>query len=53
MNIKMDWIKVISFAGTLLGMAGTVASGYAQQKDMTRTIDQKVAEAISKVKIES
>jgi hypothetical protein len=40
-------VKVLSIAGTVLGIAGTVVSSYAGQKTQEATIEKKVAEALA------
>ena len=46
-------IKIVSIVGTLLGIAGTLVSGYASQKQQEETIAQKVAEALAEQTKES
>lgn len=46
---KIDMIKVMSIAGTILGMAGTALSSYASDKNMEKLINDKVVEAIEKL----
>ena len=43
---KLDLVKTIGFAGTALGLISTVISGWSQQKDIERTIEEKVGEAL-------
>lgn len=45
---KVDIVKVMSIGGTILGIAGTLISGYASNKEMARTVEEKVAEALAK-----
>lgn len=45
---KIDIVKVMSIGGTILGIAGTLISGYASNKEMARTVEEKVAEALAK-----
>jgi hypothetical protein len=40
-------VKVASIAGTVLGIAGTLISGWAGQKTTQETIEKKVAEALA------
>lgn len=51
--MKIDVIKVVSVIGTLLGVAGTLVSSYATQKQQDETIAKKVAEALAKQAEES
>lgn len=39
---KFDTIKTIGIAGTILGIASTIISSWSQQKDMEKTIEEKV-----------
>lgn len=41
-------IKIIGLAGMALGTIATVVSGYAQNKQMEQTIEEKVKEALEK-----
>lgn len=47
---KVDAIKIIGIAGTVLGMAATLLSGYASEKNMEKTINEKVNEAMKNCK---
>ncbi|MGN1370919.1 MAG: hypothetical protein ACI4XM_01365 [Candidatus Coprovivens sp.] len=49
MKKDIDMVKLISVAGTILGMAGTALTGWASNKNMEKLIDEKVQEAIQKV----
>lgn len=44
---KIDWIKVISLGGTVLGIASTLIAGWCQNQSMERTIEEKVNEALN------
>lgn len=46
---KMDVIKILSITGTILGMAGTAISSYANDKNMEKIINEKVKEAVEKL----
>lgn len=43
----MNIVKIASICGTLLGIAGTLVSGWAGQKAMDQTVAKKVAEALA------
>lgn len=47
-NEKIDVVKVINIAGTVLGIAATLLSSYANNKNMEKEIDKKVFEALNK-----
>lgn len=44
---KIDLIKTIGLAGTVLGIVSTAISSWSQQKDMERTVAEKVDEALN------
>ena len=44
---KFDTIKMIGLAGTILGITSTIISGWSQQKDMEKTIEEKIDEALN------
>lgn len=44
--MKINIVKVASIAGTVLGIAGTLISGWAGQKTMQDTVAKQVAEAL-------
>lgn len=48
MKNKIDMVKLIGFAGMLLGGAATLISSWAQEKQMEQTIEEKVDEALAK-----
>lgn len=43
---KPDMVKVISIAGTVLGLVGTLASDWTNEKKMTKTIKEEVKKAL-------
>lgn len=45
-NFKIDAVKVISVAGTVLGLVGTLASNWTQKKTMDETIKKEVEKAV-------
>lgn len=45
--MKINIVKVASIAGTVLGIAGTLISGWAGQKSTKETIAKQVAEALA------
>lgn len=47
MNKKLDVIKLIGLAGMALGGLATMITGYAQERTMERTIEEKVNEALA------
>lgn len=48
MKKKIDVVKVIGVTATIMGMASTALSGWVNNKNMEKTIAEKVAEALSK-----
>lgn len=45
---KTDVVRIIGFAGTILGVAATLITNWSQQQTMEQTIEEKVNEAIAK-----
>lgn len=43
---KPDMVKVIGIAGTVLGLVGTLASNWTNEKKMTETIKEEVKKAL-------
>lgn len=43
---KLDTVKLIGFAGMILGFVATQIGNWASEKTMEQTIDEKVREAI-------
>lgn len=41
------WIKIIGFAGMLLGGAATLIANWSQEKQMDLLIEEKVKEALA------
>lgn len=48
MKKNFDMVKLIGLAGMALGMLATAISGYAQTKQMEKTVEEKVNEALAK-----
>lgn len=46
MKNKVDVVKIIGIAGTVLGMAASLLSDYSSKKNMEKIIDDKVNEAL-------
>lgn len=46
---KIDGMKLLGVAGTVLGLAATFISSVVQQKTMDETIKKEVNEALSKM----
>jgi hypothetical protein len=44
MEKKIDVVKVISIAGTVLGVTATLLTGWSQQKNIEKNIAEKVSE---------
>lgn len=44
---KMNLVKTIGLVGTALGVVSTVISNWSQQKDIERTIEEKVDIALN------
>ena len=48
MHIKSkNWIKLISVAGTALGLAATLISNYASSKELEETVKEEVKKALA------
>lgn len=45
---KIDWLKVLSVGGSLLGIVGTLLSSYADGKQQDQLIRELVSEEIKK-----
>ncbi len=45
--MKINIVKVVNIAGTVLGIAGTLLTGWAGQKSAKETIAKQVAEALA------
>lgn len=45
--MKFNIVKVANVAGTVLGIAGTILTGWAGQKAAKETIAKQVAEAVA------
>jgi hypothetical protein len=45
--MKINVVKVANIAGTVLGIAGTLLTGWAGQKAAKETIAKQVAEAVA------
>lgn len=45
---KIDALKVLGLAATGLGILATMISNYVSNKEMEKTVEEKVAEALSK-----
>ena len=45
---KINAVGIVSIAGTVLGLAGTLLSGWATNKKMNATIEKEVAKALNK-----
>ena len=43
---KMDLVKMVGLAGTVLGIASTLISGWSQQKEIERVVDEKINQAL-------
>ena len=46
-NLKIDLVQVASLAGSVLTLGATLLTGYANEKKLDKTIDEKVAKAIA------
>ena len=46
-NLKLDLVQVASLAGSVLTIGATLLTGYANEKKLDKTIDEKVAKAIA------
>ena len=44
---KLDTVKLIGFAGMILGFVATQIGNWASEKQMEQTIDEKVREALA------
>lgn len=45
---KTDMVKIVGFAGMILGGLATLITGWSQQQAMEQTIEEKVNEALAK-----
>lgn len=48
MNKKVDLVKILGITATVMGMASTALSGWVNDKNMEKTISEKVAEEMAK-----
>ena len=46
-NLKIDTVKVVGLLGGAFALVGTALTGYANDKKMDNTINEKVAKAIA------
>lgn len=46
-SLDKRWIKIIGFAGMLLGGAATLIANWSQEKQMDLLIEEKVKEALA------
>lgn len=44
---KFDATKMIGIIGTMLGIAGTLISSYANDKDLDRKVEEKVTKVLA------
>lgn len=44
---KLDTVKLVGFAGMILGFVATQIGNWAQEKTMEQTIEEKVNEALT------
>lgn len=47
MKNKIDLIKIVGFAGMILGGVATLITSWSQQQEMERTVEEKVNEALA------
>ena len=47
-KMNMDLTQIAGLAGSLLTIAATLLTGYANEQKMDKVIDEKVAEALAK-----
>ena len=47
-KMNMDLTQITGLAGSLLTIAATLLTGYANEQKMDKVIDEKVAEALAK-----
>ena len=47
MKKNIDVVKIVSIAGTVLGLTASLINGWSQQKNMEKSISEKVNEVIS------
>lgn len=45
---RINWMKTMSIAGTVLGLISTVLSGKAQQKNMEKAVAEEVTKQLRK-----
>ena len=46
-KLNLDLVQVASLAGSVLTIGATLLTGYANEKKLDKTIDEKVAKAIT------
>lgn len=51
--LDKKWIKIIGFAGMMLGGAATLIANWSQEKQMDLMIEEKVREALAEGEEES
>ena len=44
--MKINWLKVLSYGGMVLGFVGSIISQYADEKQEEALIDEKVEERV-------
>lgn len=44
---KLDTVKLVGFAGMILGFVATQIGNWAQERQMEQTIEEKVDEALA------
>lgn len=47
-KLNIDLVQVAGLAGSVLTIAATLLTGYANEQKLDKTIDKKVAEALAK-----
>lgn len=50
MKVKIDTVKVVKIVGVVLGIAGTLATGWAGSKENTKTIEKLVEDHLNETK---
>lgn len=48
MKKNLDVVQIANLAGTILTVAATLITGFANDKKLDKTIEEKVAEALAK-----
>lgn len=48
MNKKIDWIKILDIASTIMAIGGTIIAGWVNDQKIDKEISEKVSKALDK-----